>query len=80
MTRSDPFQGGIFSQEFLVEDNLFILPTQLSKTRLQNLADRPKCSGDTPNSIHVLPLSAFLRVNACQGSCLDEEVLNHFGN
>src|ERR1700691_1716510 len=78
MARRNPVVSGQFLKDFLVEDNLFVFPAQLSEPGLQALSDGPKMTGYARHSVRVLSFALFTHFNAGHRSRLKKEILDHF--
>src|SRR5580704_9177641 len=78
MARRNPVVGGQFLEDFLVKNNLFVFPPQLSESRFQPLSDGPKVAGYAEDLVGVLPLALLAYFNAGHGGSLKKEILNDF--
>ena len=80
MPGRNPFQRRVVGKEFSIKDNVPVFAPQLAELRFQLLAYRPESPRYPPDAIDMPALGCFPRMNAGDGSRLNEEVLDDFGN
>src|SRR5208337_1118083 len=79
MSGRDPFEGRVFLEVFLVENDAPVFPAEFAEPVLQRVPPLNQRAGNLPDSIDVTILAYFLGVNAGFRGGNAEEILDGFG-